>query len=283
MKQIFKLFFLSVTVLSLSAMAQDISGTIQGMVLDPSKAGIPNAKVTVTNTNQQPGGPHLHHRSGGNYSLPVLPVGTYSLRVEASGFKPQSLTGIVLNVNDNLKINVGMELGTTTEEVNVEASPLAVDLNTAASSTVIEGRQVRELPIATRNYEHLVALMPGVTANQTDQIYVGTSAPAGTAATLPFSINGQRNSANNWTVDGADNVDRGSDLTLLTYPSIEAIEEFKVLRSVLIPPIPGAPAEGRSRWSPEAEPISSTAVSMNLRAITISQPTTGSTTPTGSM
>ena len=232
MTKTFQTLFVSVAILSLSAMAQDISGTIQGVVLDPSKAAVPNAKVTVTNTARNQEVRSYVTDSGGNYSLPVLPVGTYSLRVEANGFKAQTLTGIVLNVNDNLKINVGLELGTTTDQVNVEASPLAVDLNTAASSTVIEGRQVRELPMATRNYEALVALMPGVTANQTDQIYIGVSSPAGTAFTLPFSINGQRNSANNWTVDGADNVDRGSDLTLLTFPSIEAIEEFKVLRSV---------------------------------------------------
>ena len=75
-------------------------------------------------------------------------------------------------------------------------------------------------------------MMPGVTANSTDQLYIGNSAPAGTAATLPFSVNGNRNSANNWTVDGADNVDRGSNLTLMTFPSIDSIAEFKVERSL---------------------------------------------------
>jgi len=232
MNKTFRHLFLTVFVLSLSAVAQDISGTIQGTVLDPSKAAVPNAKVTVTNTARNQEVRTFVTDSSGNYSLPVLPVGTYSIRVEANGFRTQTLTGIILNVNDNLKVNIGLELGTTTDQVEVQASTLAVDLNTAASSTVIEGRQVRELPIATRNYEHLVALMPGVTANQTDQLFVGVSAPAGTAATLPFSINGQRNSGNNWTVDGADNVDRGGNLTLLTFPSIEAIDEFKVLRSV---------------------------------------------------
>ena len=74
--------------------------------------------------------------------------------------------------------------------------------------------------------------MPGVTANTTDELYIGNSAPAGTAATLPYSVNGNRNSANNWTVDGADNVDRGSNLTLMTFPSIDSIAEFKVERSL---------------------------------------------------
>ncbi len=101
-----------------------------------------------------------------------------------------------------------------------------------ANATTIEGTQVRELTLNTRNYEQLVSLMPGVSANTTDELYIGNSAPSGFAATLPYSINGNRNSSNNWTVDGADNVDRGSNQTLMTFPSVDAIAEFKVERSL---------------------------------------------------
>ncbi|MGH9864795.1 MAG: TonB-dependent receptor domain-containing protein, partial [Candidatus Acidiferrales bacterium] len=82
----------------------------------------------------------------------------------------------------------------------------------------------------TRNYEQLVNLMPGVTYGAGDQMYIGLANPSGQTNVVSFSINGQRNSANNWTLDGADNVDRGSNLTLLDYPSVDAISEFKVLR-----------------------------------------------------
>jgi hypothetical protein len=116
--------------------------------------------------------------------------------------------------------------------VEVKSQAEAVELGTTANASTIEGTQVRELSLSTRNYEQLVAMMPGVTANSTDQLYIGNSAPAGTAATLPYSVNGNRNSANNWTVDGADNVDRGSNLTLMTFPSIDSIAEFKVERSL---------------------------------------------------
>jgi hypothetical protein len=116
--------------------------------------------------------------------------------------------------------------------VTVEASAAAVELGTSASSTTIEGVQVRELSLATRNYEQLVGLMPGVTSGATDELYIGNSAPSGTAATLPYSINGNRTSANNWTVDGADNVDRGSNLTLMTFPSVDAIDQFKVAKPI---------------------------------------------------
>jgi hypothetical protein len=212
--------------------AQDVSGTIQGVILDPAGAVVPNAKVTVTNTDRNQVVRTFTTDSTGNYSAPVLPVGHYSLKVEATGFRREELSGVVLNVNDTLKVNISLEIGQTTDQVTVQESAVRVELSSPANANVIEGRQVRELAIATRNYEHLVALMPGVVQNQTDQLFIGVSAPAGTAAALPFSINGQRNSANNWTIDGADNVDRGSNLTLLMFPSIEAIEEFKVERSL---------------------------------------------------
>src|SRR5947209_8453615 len=97
---------------------------------------------------------------------------------------------------------------------------------------MISGTQVRELALNSRNYEQLVSLMPGVSSTASDQIYIGTTNPSGQTNVVSFSMNGNRNSANNWTIDGADNVDRGGNLTLLNYPSIDAIEEFKVERSL---------------------------------------------------
>jgi hypothetical protein len=153
--------------------------------------------------------------------------------VEAKGFKTETRTGIVLNVNDDLKINIALQVGAITDTVEVKSQAVAVgSLARRRIPRTIEGVQVRELSLSTRNYEQLVSLMPGVTANSTDQLYIGNSSPAGTAATLPYSINGNRNSANNWTIDGADNVDRGSDLTLMMFPSVDSIAEFKVERSL---------------------------------------------------
>jgi hypothetical protein len=211
---------------------QDISGTIEGSVLDPSNAPVPNAKVTITNTERNQVLRTITTDSGGNYSAPLIPVGTYSIKVEANGFKAETRTGVVVNVNDNLKINLTLQVGSISETVDVKAGAVQVELATPANATTIEGVQVRELSLATRNYEQLVALMPGVSANTTDELYIGNSSPAGTAAVLPYSINGNRNSANNWTVDGTDNVDRGSNQTLMTFPSVDAIAEFKVERSL---------------------------------------------------
>ena len=218
---------------SVSALqGQDISASIAGKVMDPSSAAVPNAKVTITNTDRNQVVRNIITDTEGNYAAPIIPIGTYSIKVEANGFKTETRTGIVLNVADDLKINITLQIGAVTDSVTVEESAVAVELGTSASSTTIEGVQVRELSLATRNYEQLVGLMPGVTSGATDELYIGNSAPSGTAATLPYSINGNRTSANNWTVDGADNVDRGSNLTLMTFPRVDAIDQFKVQRSL---------------------------------------------------
>lgn len=212
--------------------AQDISGTIEGSVLDPSHSPVPKAKVTITNTDRNQVVRSLTTDAGGTYTAPLLPVGNYSISVEAAGFKKEDRTGIVLNANDDLKLNFDMQVGAVTETVRVVAQAIQVQTNAPSNATTIEGTQVRELTLSTRNYEQLVSLMPGVSTNTLNELYIGNSSPAGTAATLPYSINGNRNSANNWTVDGADNVDRGSNQTLMTFPSVDAVEEFTVERSL---------------------------------------------------
>src|SRR5690348_8746698 len=177
--------------------AQDISGSIGGTILDPTGAPVPNAKVTVTNTDRNQVVRTITTDATGTYSAPFIPIGNYEIKVEAAGFRAATRSGIILNVRDVLKINISLEIGQVTETVDVRESATPVELGTTASSTTITGTQVRELSIATRNYEQLVALTSGVTARSGDELYIGVSAPAGTANTMPFSMNGNRNSANN--------------------------------------------------------------------------------------
>jgi hypothetical protein len=212
--------------------AQDISGSIGGSILDPTGAAVPNAKIAVTNTDRNQVVRNVISAGDGTYSLPFLTIGTYSIKVEAPGFRVSTRENVKLSVKDQLTINIALEVGSTSEQVTVQEAPVAVELGNPAISSLMDGTQIRELSISTRNYEQLVALIPGVSSDNVDQIFIGNSLPSGLANTIPFSVNGQRNSSNNWTVDGADNVDRGSNLTLLNYPSIDAIAEFKVLRSL---------------------------------------------------
>jgi hypothetical protein len=213
------------------ALAQETTGSISGTVTDPSGAAIKGATITLTNTDRGHVERTISTDSHGFYTATSLPLGTYSVKIVDSGFKTELETTLVLHVNDALTVNRAMTPGSEGDTITVTADALAVNLEDAASSGLISGTQVRELVLNNRNYEQLVALMPGVSyGGASDQLYIGTSLPAGTAAVVSFSINGQRNSTNNWTIDGADNVDRGSNLTLLSYPSVDAISEFKVLR-----------------------------------------------------
>ncbi len=211
--------------------AADITGSMFGTVSDPSGAKVAGATVTIFSVDLNRTARTLTTDSSGNFTAELLPIGRYRIEIEAKGFKKTTLTDILLNVNDKLTFPVSLQLGNVAETVTVQESPVEVQLQSAEQSTTITGTQIRNLTLNNRNYEQLVTLMPGVSSTAADQIYVGVSSPSGESNQVNFSINGSRPTQNAWTVDGADNLDRGANLTLLNYPSVDAIDEFKVLRS----------------------------------------------------
>ncbi len=213
-----------------SLQAQEITGNIRGTVSDPSGALIPGATVIVINLDTNLEVRHLTTNKSGAYVAPLLPVGTYEIDVESSGFKRSSQKGIVVNVSDRLEENISLALGDSSQTVEVSDTQLQVQTQNASAESLISGEQVRALPTNNRNYEQLVALQPGVSGNVPDQLFVGVYNYKNQTNVASFSIGGGRDSQNNWTIDGADNVDRGSNKTLLNYPSVDAIEEFKLLR-----------------------------------------------------
>ncbi|HXM11401.1 MAG TPA: carboxypeptidase regulatory-like domain-containing protein [Terriglobales bacterium] len=228
------LMMIAVAVLALfatAAFAQMVTGTITGTVKDNSGAFVPNARVTVTDTDENVVVRTLQTNGSGEYSAPLLPVGRYAVTAEAPKFKRSQQTNITLDVNANLTINFSLQVGSAQETVTVTQPPSEVDTETAQAQTVITSAQINELAVNTRNYEQLVTLMPGVsTGLASDQLYVGASNPVGTSNQINFSINGGRPTQNAWNIDGADNLDRGANLTLLAYPSLDSIQEFSVQR-----------------------------------------------------
>lgn len=214
-----------------SSWAQEVTGNISGTVKDSSGAVVPNAAVTITNTDKNIVARTTTTNQAGQYTAPLLPVGHYSVAAEANGFRKTSQNNIPLNVNDSLSINFILQVGGSEQSVTVEASPMQVDTQNAQAQTVITATQINELAINTRNYEQLVSLMPGVsTSLPSDQLYIGATSPTGLSNQINFSINGGRPTQNEWSLDGADNVDRGANLTLLAYPSVDSIQEFSVQR-----------------------------------------------------
>ena len=152
MKRLASCLFLLAAGPAASLFAQDITGTIEGTMLDPSGAAMLKAKVGITNTDRNQVVRTITTESSGVYSGTFLPIGNYSISAEAAGFKTATRTGIVLNVNDVLKINITMQVGAVSETVEVTADAAQVELGTPADSTTIDGTQVRELALGTPNW-----------------------------------------------------------------------------------------------------------------------------------
>lgn len=213
--------------------AQEITGAINGTVRDANGAVVPGATVTIRDVSKNRLlARTLTTNNGGEFSAPNLAISVYEVTVEAASFKKAVQTEIKVDVGARKTVDVVLSPGDISETVTVEADPIGVELSTPTSSTVISGDQARELPINNRNFLQLVTLAPGVSNNLSDQVYTGTVNPEGQANTVQISVNGARSSQNTFTVDGADVTDRGSNLTIQAYPSVDSIGEFKVLRSL---------------------------------------------------
>jgi Carboxypeptidase regulatory-like domain len=219
---------------AIPAFAQRSTATIRGTVRDSTQAVMPGA--TVTATNEETGLVRsLPTNTSGVYSLPELPIGRYRVEAEMAGFKKAARTGVILRVADDFAIDFVLEAGGVAETVSVEASATPVKVLGGDVSGVITGEQVRELPLNGRNFLQLATLMPGVSApdflNVKDKGLLGGS---------DLSVSGSDVTANLWTVDGANNNDVGSNRTIVVYPSLEGIQEFKILRNSYGPEFGGA-------------------------------------------
>jgi Carboxypeptidase regulatory-like domain/TonB dependent receptor len=216
----------------LPAAGQETTGTILGTVTDSSGAVVPGATISITNTDKNAVIRTVPSGKDGSFTAPLLPLGHYSIKIESKGFRAFTKSNIELNIRDQYRVDAILSPGSITENVTVEADALQVDTLSPTASGLINGTQIRELSLSQRNYEELVALTPGVSSGVSDNIFVGVETPGGGTNEIDFSINGNRFSQNNWTIDGADNVDRGGNFSLLNYPSVDAIAEFKILRSL---------------------------------------------------
>jgi carboxypeptidase family protein len=217
-----------------SAQAQRTSATVRGTVRDSTQAVLPG--VTVTVTNEETGRVReVVTNSEGIYVAPELPVGRYKVEAELSGFRRASRTGVILRVADEFAVDFELSAGDLNETITVEASSSPVKVLGGEVAGVITGEQVRELPLNGRNFLQLATLMPGVSApdmlNVKDKGLLGGS---------DLSVSGSDVTANLWSVDGANNNDVGSNRTILVYPSLEAIQEFKILRNSYGPEFGGA-------------------------------------------
>ena len=226
-KALFSFFAVSVAILALSAgsFAQELAATLTGTVTDPSGAVVSGVTVLVHSNDTGADVRSVTTSSTGNFNITNLPAGRYTVTIKSEGFQTYLAKDVILNVAEKHTLDVALKAGKVSETVEVTAENTPIQTTTAEQSGTVTGEQVRELALNNRNFEQLVLLQPGV-ANQ-----LGDEPGFGLSSNTSIAINGARMGANNWTVDGADINDSGSNGTLLNTPSIDAIQEFTLERS----------------------------------------------------
>ena len=230
-----KAFWTAVLLTSLADMAHaDIGGRIAGTVKDQTNAVIPGAMVDAVNpatgakqtatTDEQ-----------GNYSFPNLPVGQYEINVTAEGFNPSKTQGLTINIDTALTVDVVLRIGGQNQTVTVSENGVRVETSDTQLGEVIESKQVADIPLNGRSYTDLFATQVGVTplttsgaGNSTSGGGFGTVPVAGNGDTGQFSINGQRESANGFTLNGVSVQETiGQQAGII--PNLDSIAEFRIL------------------------------------------------------
>jgi len=161
-----------------------------------------------------------------------MPVGLYTISTTPQGFKKTVANGVELHVGENKVVNLDLQIGQVNETVTVSGDSQPVETRSGDVSSLVTEKQITELPLNGRNYSQLALLVPGVSP-VTQAGAGGAFAANGTGLNggVDMSVNGNGSNENLWTVDGVNNMDVGSNRTLLVFPSIDTIQEFRVVRN----------------------------------------------------
>jgi hypothetical protein len=210
-----------------------LGGSISGTVADHSGAVI--AKASVTATNSETGIQQTTFTDDrGFYSFPALPIGRYDLSVSLTAFRAYQRTGIVIDANSALTVNVTLQVGDRADAVTVVEDQLQVETTSTQNGEVITAAQMTAVPLDGRSFTDLLSLQPGVaplTSISSDTVQdVGASAlsPSGNLNPGTISINGQREFANSFIVNGSD-VEEDVNNGTAVVPNLDAIAEFRIL------------------------------------------------------
>jgi hypothetical protein len=205
----------------------DVTGSIQGVVRDKTQAAVAGAHITVTNvqTNFKQ---EATSSADGSYRILALPAGTYNLSATAGGFRTFVETDIVVKVNDQMQVDVMLEVGSVQQEiVKVEANAVQVQTESTQLGDVIDSKKMLALPLNGRSYIDLLGLQAGV-APSTAQTIQQDRPVSGTLNPGNISVNGQRETANAFLVNGGD-VSEGRNLGAGLVPNLDSVEEFRLI------------------------------------------------------
>jgi hypothetical protein len=204
-------------------LAQEISAGITGRVVDPTGAAVVGATVTARDVNRGTTWPTKTNEEG-IFAFPRIPVGSYELKVEATGFKTSVRSDITLELNQRARIDLTLELGTLTESVQVSGEAPLLSTETTIVGSLLTANSIINTPLMTRNFIMLTLLTPGVTTTDPSAFMNGQRTAGGGR---PY-VNGNRKEANNFLLDGIDNNLTSDNLTSYQ-PNLDAIQEVKMI------------------------------------------------------
>src|ERR1700730_4782305 len=211
--------------LTSAALAQLTTADILGTVTDQTGASVPNANVTLTNlgTNDQR---TVQSNGSGDYTFTLLPVGHYSISVKAGGFQESITKDLAVEAGDRARADVHLQVGSQTAVVEVTATTPLLQADSATVSSTVTAKAVQDLPLNGRNFVQLVQIVPGANEGPGNGLTSG-GRPDDRRQTASFSVNGQDDTLNNYTVDGIDDNERIIG-TIGVRPIVEAIDEITV-------------------------------------------------------
>ncbi len=221
--------YLAVCLAAIPAWGQDPDGAIEGSIVDKSESRVSGAHVSARNLETGFNKESVT-ASDGLFRLPLLPVGRYSLQVEAQGFATWQQSPITVNVSQTVRIQLQLTLANASSSVTITAEAPVVDTSTNTLGAVVTGREIADLPLNGRNFTQLGLLQTGAAALTTGLIQAGGPLRQGQT----YSVNGARPEQNMYLIDGAQDVNRMDGGYALKIP-VDAIAEFRILTQTAPP------------------------------------------------
>jgi hypothetical protein len=221
--------FVVLLLCSSSLLRAEVTAGILGTVVDQTGAAVPNATLTLTNPNT---GLSRQARTdaSGNFEFLSVPIGdNYSLEVEMSGFQKSTQTGIKLLVNQKYRADFKLSVLGVTEKIDVSSNVAQVETTNTQLGDVVEDKKMQSLPLNGRSYIDLLGLQAGVVPISSSEA-INDRGPSGKGNSGNVSVNGQRESANSFLVNGGDveeSVNNGASIV----PTLDSIQEFRLLTS----------------------------------------------------
>src|SRR5882724_9243575 len=220
------LLFVVLALLVSSVLRADVTGSIQGVVRDRTQAAISGATLTVvnaqTNFRQQ-----TISGADGSYRFLALPPGTYQVTASSAGFREFTATDVIVKVNDQLQVDITLQVGSVNEKVSIVANAVQVQTESTQLGDVIDSKKMLALPLNGRSFIDLLGLQAGVAPGTAETIQQDRPVSGGLNPGN-ISVNGQRETANAFLVNGGD-VSEGRNLGAGLVPNLDSIEEFRLI------------------------------------------------------